>query len=80
MNSPRLPQIIGFYAYKGGTGRSLCAAHTAWALAREGRRVVLIDMDLTAPSQWALLGRPPAPGLVEYVTNWGRRRPLSASI
>lgn len=78
MNSHAFPKIVGFYAYKGGTGRSLCAAHTAWALAREGRRVVVVDMDLSAPSQWALFGRTPAPGLVEYVSNWGRRRPLPA--
>ena len=43
MNSGTFPKIVGFYAYKGGTGRSLCAAHTAWALAREGRRVVVDD-------------------------------------
>jgi len=79
MNSRTFPKIVGFYAYKGGTGRSLCAAHTAWALAREGRRVVVVDMDLPAPGQWALFGRTPAPGLVEYVSNWGRRRPLPAA-
>ena len=40
--------------------------------------MVVVDMDLSAPSQWALFGRSPAPGLVEYVSNWGRRRPLPA--
>ena len=63
----RRPVIIAFYAYKGGTGRSFALAHTGWALAREGRRIVLLDLDLAAPSLWALLGQEPAEGFVEYV-------------
>lgn len=71
-------KVIGFYAYKGGTGRSFCLAHTAWALARDGRRVVVVDLDLSAPSLWALFGRKPAPGLVEYLGQWNSRTPLKA--
>jgi len=67
------PKIIAFYAYKGGTGRTFALAHTAWALARDGRRIVLIDLDLSAPSLWALLGRAPTEGLVEYVRQWSRK-------
>ncbi len=70
------PKVIGFYAYKGGTGRSFCLAHTAWALARDGRRIVVVDLDLSAPSLWALFGREPAPGLVEYLGQWSRRSSL----
>ncbi len=73
------PKIVGFYAYKGGTGRSFCLAHTAWALAREGWRVVLLDLDLSAPSLWALFGQQPAPGLVEYLDRWSCRNPLRAT-
>lgn len=45
------PRYIGFYSYKGGVGRSMAMAHTAAALARQGRRVLLIDLDLEAPGQ-----------------------------
>jgi MinD-like ATPase involved in chromosome partitioning or flagellar assembly/DNA-binding TFAR19-related protein (PDSD5 family) len=76
MTTQGRPKVIGFYAYKGGTGRSFCLAHTAWALAREGRRIVVVDLDLSAPSLWALFGRKPAPGLVEYLGQWSRRSSL----
>ncbi|MBN8506426.1 MAG: hypothetical protein J0L58_18320 [Burkholderiales bacterium] len=45
------PRYIGFYSYKGGVGRSMAMAHTAAALARQGRRVLMIDLDLEAPGQ-----------------------------
>ena len=38
-----------FYSYKGGVGRSMAVANIASVLAREGRKVVLIDFDLEAP-------------------------------
>jgi hypothetical protein len=41
--------IITFYSYKGGTGRSMCVANTAWILASNGMRVLVVDWDLEAP-------------------------------
>ena len=41
--------IITFYSYKGGTGRSMCVANTAWILASNGLRVLAVDWDLEAP-------------------------------
>lgn len=41
--------IITFYSYKGGTGRSMAVANTAWILASNGLRVLVIDWDLEAP-------------------------------
>jgi cellulose biosynthesis protein BcsQ len=41
--------IITFYSYKGGTGRSMMLANTAWLLAANGKRVLVIDWDLEAP-------------------------------
>jgi cellulose biosynthesis protein BcsQ len=73
MNTEKRPTIIAFYAYKGGTGRSFALAHTAWSLAREGRRVAVVDLDLTAPSLWALFGKKPTRGVVEYMTDWRKR-------
>jgi cellulose biosynthesis protein BcsQ len=64
----RLP-VIAFYGYKGGTGRTTALVHAAWALARQGRRIVILDLDLAAPSLWSLLfpEREPAEGFVEYL-------------
>ncbi|MFM9946992.1 MAG: KGGVGR-motif variant AAA ATPase [Saprospiraceae bacterium] len=43
-------EIITFYAYKGGTGRTMAMANTAVLLARQTKgRVLMIDWDLEAP-------------------------------
>jgi predicted acylesterase/phospholipase RssA/MinD-like ATPase involved in chromosome partitioning or flagellar assembly len=42
-------KIITFYSYKGGTGRSMALANTAWILASSGKRVLAVDWDLEAP-------------------------------
>lgn len=43
-------EIITFYSYKGGTGRSMALANVACLLARQSRRkVLMIDWDLEAP-------------------------------
>jgi cellulose biosynthesis protein BcsQ len=43
-------EIITFYSYKGGTGRTMALANTAVLAARETRgRVLMIDWDLEAP-------------------------------
>jgi hypothetical protein len=41
--------IITFYSYKGGTGRSMGVANTAWILASNGLRVLVVDWDLEGP-------------------------------
>lgn len=42
-------KIITFYSYKGGVGRSMSLANTAWLLASHGKRVLTIDWDVEAP-------------------------------
>jgi hypothetical protein len=49
MTETRLARLITFYSYKGGTGRSMALANTAWVLASNGKRVLVIDWDLEAP-------------------------------
>lgn len=44
-----LGEIVTFYSYKGGTGRSMLLANVAWQIAAAGRRVLLVDWDLEAP-------------------------------
>lgn len=41
--------ITTFYSFKGGVGRSMAVANTAWMLYRAGFRVIVVDMDLEAP-------------------------------
>jgi cellulose biosynthesis protein BcsQ len=67
--------IVVFYAYKGGTGRTTTLALVAWALARQGRRVVVMDFDLTAPGLGPLFGTPPETrGIVDLAREWPRDR------
>jgi len=42
-------QIITFYSYKGGVGRTMALANVAWILASTGRRVLTVDWDLESP-------------------------------
>ncbi len=43
-------QIISFYSYKGGVGRTIALIETAYNLAKAGKRVLLMDLDIEAPS------------------------------
>ena len=49
MTSPRNGKIVTFYSYKGGTGRTMALANTAWILASSGKRVLAVDWDLESP-------------------------------
>src|SRR5580700_9409489 len=42
-------RIVTFYSYKGGTGRTMALANTAWILAANGKRVLVADWDLESP-------------------------------
>jgi cellulose biosynthesis protein BcsQ len=42
-------EVITFYSFKGGTGRSMAVANTAWILASNGKRVLVLDWDLESP-------------------------------
>jgi MinD-like ATPase involved in chromosome partitioning or flagellar assembly len=71
---------IVFYSYKGGVGRTTALVHTAFHLARRGKRVVLVDMDVEAPGLHLVLpppeGKNVEAGLVDYL--WERQvRPFS---
>lgn len=48
-------RIITFYSYKGGVGRTTTLAMTALQLARIGKKVVVVDLDLEAPGVSTLL-------------------------
>ena len=66
---------VVFYSYKGGVGRTTALIHAGFHLARRGKRVVLVDMDVEAPGLHRLLPRtdgvPSQIGLVDYL--WERQ-------
>lgn len=65
----RHPPRIVFYGLKGGVGRSTALAMLAYRLAREGRRVLLLDFDLESPGLSGLLlppDRVAAYGLIDW--------------
>ncbi|MCQ2484060.1 MAG: AAA family ATPase [Clostridia bacterium] len=39
-------KVLGFFSGKGGTGKTTVAVNTAVSLARAGKRVMLLDLDL----------------------------------
>ncbi len=41
---------VTFYSYKGGVGRTLALVNTAYSLAASGKKVLIWDLDLEAPS------------------------------
>jgi cellulose biosynthesis protein BcsQ len=66
-------RFICFASYKGGVGRSLALANTAYILAREGRKVLIIDFDLEAPGQHQtelFKSNTAGPGLLELINDF----------
>jgi hypothetical protein len=71
-------EIITFYSYKGGTGRSMVLANVGHLLTASESfghlRVLLIDWDLEAPGLERFFGMNPSvgpsgPGLIDYLTD-----------
>jgi len=42
-------QVVTFYSFKGGVGRTMALVNVAVAMARDGKTVAVLDMDLEAP-------------------------------
>jgi MinD-like ATPase involved in chromosome partitioning or flagellar assembly/tetratricopeptide (TPR) repeat protein len=49
MTENRDGQVVTFYSFKGGTGRTMALANVAWILAANGKRVLVVDWDLESP-------------------------------
>ena len=77
MSETRDGQVVTFYSYKGGTGRSMALANVAWILAANGRRVLVADWDLESPGlhrffkpfldEEQLIG---APGVIDMIREY----------
>jgi hypothetical protein len=67
MTNQRSGQVVTFYSFKGGTGRTMALANVAWILAAAGHRVLAIDWDLESP------------GLHRYFAPFTRQREIQAN-
>ncbi|HAU4929251.1 ParA family protein [Aeromonas hydrophila] len=63
-----VPRIV-FFSIKGGVGRSTALAATAWHLAQEGKRVLVLDLDLESPGLSSAL-LPPERQPMYGITDW----------
>ncbi|MBK9266420.1 MAG: hypothetical protein IPM54_42365 [Polyangiaceae bacterium] len=69
-------QIVTFYSYKGGVGRTMALANVAWRLAnKHGLRVLAVDWDLEAPGLhdfWGLTQEElaNARGVLDFLLEW----------
>ena len=65
--------VVTFYSFKGGVGRTMALVNTAVALARMGRRVLVVDFDLEAPglpSYQVFRDTECGLGVVDYVNSY----------
>jgi hypothetical protein len=61
---------IVFFSIKGGVGRSTALAASAWALAEEGKKVMVLDLDLESPGLSGSLlpdDKRPAYGITDWL-------------
>ncbi|MCA1646545.1 MAG: MinD/ParA family protein [Chloroflexi bacterium] len=54
-----MPTIVSIHSFRGGTGKSNTAANVAALLARQGRRVGVVDTDIQSPGLHVLFGLDP---------------------
>lgn len=61
---------VVYFSIKGGVGRSTALAASAWKLAQEGKRVLVIDLDLESPGLSSALlpdDRQPVYGITDWL-------------
>ncbi|HQU77927.1 MAG TPA: ArsA-related P-loop ATPase [Azonexus sp.] len=61
---------VVFFSIKGGVGRSTALAATAWRLAQDGKRVLVLDLDLESPGLSSALlpsERQPMYGITDWL-------------
>lgn len=74
--TPEDRRILTFYSFKGGVGRTMLLANTAYRLAnKHGLRVIAVDWDLEAPGLHRFFGlstedAAKAPGVLDYFSEW----------
>ena len=65
--------VTTFYSFKGGVGRTMALVNAAVALAKRGRRILVVDFDLEAPGldTFDIFRSPkPVPGVIDFVAEY----------
>lgn len=62
-----MTKCIAFHSYKGGTGKTTLAANLAAALAKKGNVVVLLELDVYAPSLLTYFERSPSKWVNDFL-------------
>jgi len=73
-------RVVAVASASAGEGRTTVAVEVAAALARRGRRVVIVDGDLRTPGIAARLGLPPGPGLATCLLGTASGAPVLEEI
>src|SRR5262245_38941474 len=74
--TPEDRRVLTFYSFKGGVGRTMLLANTAYRLAhKHGLRVIAVDWDLEAPGLHRFFGVTSdtiakANGVLDYFRSW----------
>ena len=65
-------KTISFYSYKGGVGRTMALVNIACLMAKQKKKVLLIDCDLEAPGLHSFFKsnvNKDEPGLVDFISD-----------
>ena len=63
----KTPAIVSFYSFKGGVGRTTTLGAVARLMAKEGRKVVVVDLDLEAPGAGRFFDVNPDRGVLDLL-------------
>jgi hypothetical protein len=72
-------EVVTFFSFKGGTGRTMALANVAWIMASQGKRVLVVDWDLDSPGLQKFF-KPfldaglydSTPGIVDIISDYAR--------
>ena len=69
MNFDLVAKVIAFHSYKGGTGKTTLAVNLSANLASKGYNVLLVDMDVYAPSLYVYFNIQPKKWINDYLND-----------